>query len=52
MIKLLIIAWISWLVFSGLRAIVRRLLATRAFHAKREALHFRSEPFLWMRRVV
>jgi hypothetical protein len=52
MIKLLIIAWISWLVFSALRTIVRRILATRTFHAKREALHFRNEPFLWMRQVV
>jgi hypothetical protein len=52
MIKLLIIAWISWLVFSALRTIVKRILAARTFHTKREALHFRNEPFLWMRRVV
>jgi hypothetical protein len=52
MIKLLIIAWISWQVLSALRAIIRRIRATRAFHAKRQAVHFRYEPFLWMRRVV
>jgi hypothetical protein len=52
MIKLIVIAWISWLVFSALRTIVRRIRATRTFHAKRQTVHFRYEPFLWMRRVV
>jgi hypothetical protein len=52
MMKLLIIAWITWMAFSGLCNIVRRVRAVRTFNAKRETICFRYEPFLWMRRVV
>jgi hypothetical protein len=52
MIKLLILAWVSWMIFSGLCKTVRRIKAVQTFNAKREAVYFRNEPFLWMRRIV
>ncbi len=52
MIKLILTAWVAWMVFSGLRKIARHIRSTRAFNAKRQAVFFRYEPFLWMRRVV
>jgi len=52
MIKLIIIAWVAWMVLNGLSKVVRRIKAARTFNAKREDICFRYEPFLWMRRVV
>jgi hypothetical protein len=50
--KLLIIAWVSWLTFTNLCKFVRQIKAIRSFYAKRETICFRYEPFLWMRRVL
>jgi hypothetical protein len=52
MIKLLIIAWVSWMLFTNFCKLVRRVKTMRSFYAKRETICFRYEPFLWMRRVV
>jgi hypothetical protein len=52
MIELLVVAWVAWMMVSVLCKIVRRIKAMRTFKAKREAICFRNEPFLWMRRVV
>jgi hypothetical protein len=43
--------WNSWMMFSTLSGTLRYIRTMRAFNAKRQALHFRDEPFLWMRRV-
>lgn len=52
MMKLLIFASILLMMFAILSITVRRIRAARAFKAKRKAVYFRQEPFLWMRRVL
>jgi hypothetical protein len=49
--KLLFIAWVSWLMLTTLYRVVRRVKVMRSFYAKRETICFRYEPFLWMRRI-
>jgi hypothetical protein len=51
MLKMLIISWGSWMMVAMLSKTIRHFRGTRALNAKRQALHFRQEPFLWMRRV-
>lgn len=50
--KLLIFASILLMMFAILSITVRRIRAARAFKAKRRAVYFRQEPFLWMRRIL
>lgn len=51
MLKMLIISWGVWLMVATLSRTIRHFRGTRALNAKRPTLHFRHEPFLWMRRV-
>jgi hypothetical protein len=51
MLKMLIISWGSWVMVATLSRTIRHFRGTRALNAKRQAPHFRQEPFLWMRRV-
>ena len=50
--KLLILTSLLLMTFALLSMTVRRIRAMRNFKARRQAVHFRHEPFLWMRRIL